>query len=150
MSVSRRPLCPCSQSHASALEVEPCRAPADNYPPRSEVKAYKSKEVDVAKLFAKHFKLADHIAYLEKTKVGIAVGTPNRVGKLLEPSTATETTPLGLTFLSHIVLDASHLDSKQRSLLDMPEAREDLFRHVLGNKAVVARAREGKVKFVIY
>ena len=48
-----------------------------------EVKTYKTKEVDVVKLFAKHFKLAEHVAHLEKTKVAIAVGTPNRVGKLL-------------------------------------------------------------------
>lgn len=57
---------------------------------------------------------------------------------------------LGLTFLSHIFLDATHLDSKQRGLLDMPEAREDLFKLVLGDKKVMDRAREGKLKFVIY
>ena len=39
---------------------------------------------DVAKLFAKHFKLEEHVAYLKKTKVGAAVGTPGRLGKLLE------------------------------------------------------------------
>jgi len=37
----------------------------------------------VAKLFAKHFKLEEHVKYLKKTKVGTAVGTPGRVGKLL-------------------------------------------------------------------
>ena len=38
---------------------------------------------EVAKLFAKHFKVAEHVAYLKRTKVGAAVGTPGRVGKLL-------------------------------------------------------------------
>jgi hypothetical protein len=38
---------------------------------------------EVAKLFAKHFKLAEHIAYLRRTKVCAAVGTPGRIGKLL-------------------------------------------------------------------
>ena len=38
---------------------------------------------DVAKLFAKHFKLAEHVSYLKRTKVGAAVGTPGRIGKLL-------------------------------------------------------------------
>ena len=38
---------------------------------------------DVAKLFAKHFKLAEHVTYLKRTKVGAAVGTPGRIGKLL-------------------------------------------------------------------
>lgn len=38
---------------------------------------------EVAKLFARHFKIADHVAYLRRTKVGVAVGTPGRIGKLL-------------------------------------------------------------------
>jgi len=38
---------------------------------------------DVAKLFAKHFKLSQHVTYLKQTKVGTAVGTPGRLGKLI-------------------------------------------------------------------
>ena len=38
---------------------------------------------EVAKLFAKHFKLEDHVSYLKRTKVGTAVGTPGRIGKLI-------------------------------------------------------------------
>lgn len=38
---------------------------------------------DVAKLFAKHFKLEEHVAYLKRSKIGSAAGTPGRVGKLL-------------------------------------------------------------------
>ena len=38
---------------------------------------------EVAKLFAKHFKLEEHVTYLKRTKVGAAVGTPGRIGKLL-------------------------------------------------------------------
>jgi len=38
---------------------------------------------EVAKLFAKHFKLSEHVSYLKRTKVGAAVGTPGRIGKLL-------------------------------------------------------------------
>lgn len=38
---------------------------------------------EVAKLFAKHFKLAEHVTYLKRTKVGSAAGTPGRIGKLL-------------------------------------------------------------------
>lgn len=41
------------------------------------------KGCEVAKLFAKHFKLSDHVSYLKRTKVGAAVGTPGRIGKLL-------------------------------------------------------------------
>lgn len=49
----------------------------------SEVKPYKTKDIDVAKLFAKHFKVSEHVEYLDKTKVGVAVGTAGRIGKLL-------------------------------------------------------------------
>ena len=38
---------------------------------------------DVAKLFARHFKLEEHVAYLKRTKIAAAVGTPGRLGKLL-------------------------------------------------------------------
>jgi protein CMS1 len=46
------------------------------------------KAGDVAKLFAKHFKLEDHVAYLRRTKLAAAVGTPGRLGKLLTESGA--------------------------------------------------------------
>lgn len=38
---------------------------------------------DVAKLFAKHFKLQEHVTYLKRSKIGSAAGTPGRVGKLV-------------------------------------------------------------------
>ncbi|KAM0755310.1 hypothetical protein T439DRAFT_344541 [Meredithblackwellia eburnea MCA 4105] len=110
-----------------------------------EVKPFKTKDIDVGKLFAKHFKLAEHVTYLEKNKVGIAVGTPNRIGKLLS-----ETESLNLTHLSHLMLDVTHLDAKKRNLLDMPECREDLFKLVLGNKGLMERLRMGRMKVVLY
>ncbi|KAL8281024.1 hypothetical protein RQP46_006703 [Phenoliferia psychrophenolica] len=110
-----------------------------------EVKPFKMKDVDIGKLFAKHIKLADHVEYLDKTKLGIAVGTPGRIGKLF-----TDTESLSLTHLSHLILDVSHLDAKKRSLLDMPECREDLFRHVLGDKDVLERLRMGRMKLVLF
>jgi protein CMS1 len=41
------------------------------------------KGATVAKLFAKHIKLEEHVGLLKTTKIGTAVGTPGRVGKLL-------------------------------------------------------------------
>lgn len=35
-----------------------------------------------------HFKLAEHAEYLKKTHVGLAVGTPNRIEKLLNETGA--------------------------------------------------------------
>lgn len=49
------------------------------------LKKYKgAKGGEVAKLFAKHIKLQDHVAYLKRTKIGAAVGTPGRIAQLLE------------------------------------------------------------------
>jgi len=38
---------------------------------------------EIAKLFARHIKVEDQVAYLRRTKVAAAVGTPGRLGKLL-------------------------------------------------------------------
>ncbi|GAA5969972.1 hypothetical protein JCM8115_001194 [Rhodotorula mucilaginosa] len=113
-----------------------------------DVKSFKMKTkdglIDVGKLFAKHFKLSEHVEYLGKTHVGLAVGTPNRIEKLLN-----ETEAFHLTHLSHLILDVSHLDSKKRSLVDLLEARADLFK-LLGSKPIMDRLREGKMKLVVF
>ncbi|KAG8699012.1 hypothetical protein FRC08_005549 [Ceratobasidium sp. 394] len=100
---------------------------------------------EIAKLFAKHFKLKDHMAYLAKTRVGVAVGTPARLSQLLSEPDA-----LSVKALSHIVLDMSHLDSKQRSLLDIPETRTDTLKGVLGNERIRERLANGKTKLVLF
>ncbi len=102
--------------------------------------------------------------------MGLAVGTPNRIEKLLNetgsyppsgflqsllsladhaplPSRVAEA--LHLTHLSHLILDVSHLDSKKRSLVDLLEARADLFK-LLGSKPIMDRLREGKMKLVVF
>ncbi|OCF36272.1 protein CMS1 [Kwoniella heveanensis CBS 569] len=84
---------------------------------------------DVAKLFAKHFKLADQIKYLEKTKVSIAVGTPARVGKLLNEGA------INITSDTVLLLDISHQDSKTRTILTLPEVRDELWKTVFSGKA---------------
>lgn len=48
-----------------------------------EKKLRGEKGGEVAKLFARHFKLEEHVTYLKRTKIGAAVGTPGRMGKLL-------------------------------------------------------------------
>jgi len=100
---------------------------------------------EVAKLFAKHFKLAEHVAYLKRTKVGAAVGTPGRIGKLL-----CETDALTVSALSHIILDVTYQDSKKRTLLDIPETRDEVFKTVLGGPAVQKAIKEGKIQVVLF
>ncbi|KAI8998835.1 U3-containing 90S pre-ribosomal complex subunit-domain containing protein [Trametes punicea] len=100
---------------------------------------------DVAKLFAKHFKLEEHVAYLKRTKIGTAVGTPGRLGKLL-----CDTDALATTALTHIILDVSYRDVKKRTLLDIPETRNEVFRTVLGAPKVLNGLMQGTIQLVLF
>ncbi|KAA1471258.1 hypothetical protein DENSPDRAFT_776008 [Dentipellis sp. KUC8613] len=100
---------------------------------------------DVAKLFAKHFKLEEHVKYLKRTKVGAAVGTPGRIGKLL-----CETDALSISALTHIILDVSYHDKKNRTLLDIPETRDEIFKTVLGAPQVLQAIQAGKIQVVLF
>ena len=123
------------------------------------------KGAGVAKLFAKHCKLEEHIKHLKKTKIGSAVGTPGRVGKLLcetgehftHPKLLTVTEhkrfhldALSVSALTHIILDVSHRDAKTLSLLDIPETRDEVFRTVLGAPQVIERIKAGKTHIVLF
>ncbi|WVO14720.1 hypothetical protein L204_102358 [Cryptococcus depauperatus] len=83
---------------------------------------------EVAKLFAKHFKLSDQVKYLKKTKVSIAVGTPARVGKLLAEDA------IQITKDTVLLLDVGHQDRKTRTILTLPEVRDELWKSVFGHK----------------
>lgn len=74
----------------------------------------------VAKLFAKHLKVPEQVQYLKQNTVDLAVGTPNRLYKLQE-----ECDLFGECEL--VVLDG-YRDAKQRTLLTMPECKQDFFR----------------------
>ncbi|KAG8996628.1 hypothetical protein FRB94_008160 [Tulasnella sp. JGI-2019a] len=99
---------------------------------------------EVAKLFAKHIKVQEQIDYLHTTKVSIAIGTPDRIGKLLA-SKALQTTAL-----THIVIDATHRDSKNRSILDIPEVSKEVFNSVLGFGPLCDLVKAGKVEVVLF
>ncbi|PSR88913.1 hypothetical protein PHLCEN_2v5062 [Hermanssonia centrifuga] len=98
---------------------------------------------EVAKLFAKHFKLEEHVAFLRKTKLSAAVGTPGRLGKLLENDA------LATTALTHIIIDVSHQDTKKRNVLDIPETRDEVFKTVIGVPKVLEGIRQGKIQVVL-
>lgn len=100
---------------------------------------------DVAKLFAKHFKLAQHVTYLKRTNIGSAVGTPGRLGKLLN-----ETDALKLSALSHIILDITFKDTTTRNLLDIPETRDEVFGTILNHVQILKGIKEGKIQVVLF
>jgi len=103
------------------------------------------KGADVAKLFAKHFKLAQHVAYLKRTKIGSAVGTPGRLGKLLNEKDA-----LNVSVLSHIILDITFKDTTTRNLLDIPETRDEVFGTILNHAQILKGIKEGKIQVVLF
>jgi protein CMS1 len=82
------------------------------------------KPLPVAKLFARHFKIAEQEAFLSSNVCPIAVGTPKRVHDLLQSSSGTN--KLKLDRLQVIILDASWTDAKMRTLLDGNETKEAL------------------------
>ncbi|KAL8799379.1 MAG: hypothetical protein Q9200_007554 [Gallowayella weberi] len=82
---------------------------------RSSVqKAYRSK------LFAKHIKLKDATAFVQKTRINIGIGTPSRMIDLL--------TEQALNFhnLDRVIVDGSFIDQKKRSIFDMKETQRPL------------------------
>ena len=60
------------------------------------------------------------------------------------------TASLSVSALSHIIIDASFEDSKKRSIFDIPETRDELFRLVLGAESVRRSLVEGKVSLVLF
>ncbi|KAF7512350.1 hypothetical protein GJ744_001918 [Endocarpon pusillum] len=84
------------------------------------LRIYQSPDSAVAKLFAKHIKLPEAVDYVKRTKIGIGIGTPQRLLDLLEKDV------LRTKKLKRIVIDGSHLDQKKRSVFDMKELLDPL------------------------
>ncbi|KAI0340610.1 hypothetical protein BDW22DRAFT_388110 [Trametopsis cervina] len=98
---------------------------------------------EVAKLFARHIKLEEHVSYLRRTKLSAAAGTPGRLGKLLECDA------LLTSALSHIIVDVSYRDAKKRNVLDIPETRDEIFKTVIGAPKVLQGIRAGRIQLVL-
>ncbi|KAH8703831.1 U3-containing 90S pre-ribosomal complex subunit-domain containing protein [Talaromyces proteolyticus] len=79
------------------------------------LRSLQSKEATVAKLFAKHIKIDEAKQFLERARVNIGVGTPQRIIDLLEAGS------LKTQELKRIVIDGSHIDQKKRGVFDMKE-----------------------------
>lgn len=99
---------------------------------------------DVGKFFARHIKLEDHITYLRRTKIGAAVGTPGRLGKLLELES------MAVSALTHIIIDVSYRDAKKRSVFDIPETRDEVFGKILSHKSTLQGIKTGKVQILLF
>ncbi|KAK4543461.1 hypothetical protein LTR36_005604 [Oleoguttula mirabilis] len=109
------------------------------------VRKFQTKDCAVAKLFAKHIKLKEAIETAKTTRMGIGVGTPQRIIDLLDDGA------LSATRLERIVIDASHIDQKKRGILDMKETQMPLVQ-LLARKDLKERygSGEGKVELLYY
>ncbi|KKA31197.1 hypothetical protein TD95_000822 [Thielaviopsis punctulata] len=79
------------------------------------MRKFQGKNCAVAKLFAKHMKVAEQVAFLAKQRVGMGVGTPARLAELIENGA------LKMDKLQRIVVDASYIDQKKRGIMDMKD-----------------------------
>ncbi|KAM0718207.1 hypothetical protein Q7P37_006539 [Cladosporium fusiforme] len=84
------------------------------------LRKFQTKDCMVAKLFAKHIKIKEAIETVKKTRIGVGVGTPQRIIDLLEDGA------LKPDCIERIVIDASHIDVKKRGILDMKETQVPL------------------------
>ena len=118
------------------------------------------KDPNVAKLFAKHLKVADQVVHLKKNKcveplppafyadklygVDFGVGTPDRLVALLEEKA------ISTANLKSVVIDVSYIDQKKRGILDMKDLHESLIKLLLRKEFVGEGDEEGNGLFLFY
>lgn len=98
---------------------------------------------EVAKLFSKHFKLSEHVEYMQRTRVGYAVGTPARLYAIAEQEA------LKGDDAQYILIDSSFTDAKKRTIWTIPEVCGDLV-NLLTHPSFLPRLRAGETKIVMY
>ena len=57
---------------------------------------------------------------------------------------------LSLSALTHVMLDVSYRDAKNRCLFDIPETRDEIFKTVLGAPLVMEGLKAGKIRIVLF
>lgn len=106
------------------------------------LKKMQSKDAQVAKLFAKHIKVAEAVTFLKNNRTGMAVGTPKRIEDVMDDGA------LQVDRLERIVIDASHIDQKKRGILEMKETHGPLVQ-LLNRKEFKERYAANKEKIEI-
>jgi protein CMS1 len=57
---------------------------------------------------------------------------------------------LSVSALTHVMLDVSFHDAKNRCLFDIPETRDEIFKTVLGAPLVMERLKAGNIHIVLF
>jgi protein CMS1 len=98
----------------------------------------------IAKLFARHIKTDEQLQLLRSSEVRIAVGTPNRLLRLLEQN------GLDLTDCRLIVIDSIR-NVKKKTIFTERESREDLFLLLKNNIFPFLNSkRNERIKIVLF
>jgi hypothetical protein len=97
--------------------------------------------IPLAKLFAKHLKVAEQVEDLAKNSYAAAVGTPNRVLKLLELGA------LSCKALKIVIVDAGE-DTKKFTVMTQGEVARDFYAFMAQHVRSLAEAGQCKVALV--
>jgi len=95
-------------------------------------------KLKLSKLFAKHYKVEQHVAYLKEALVRVVIGTPNRILKLCSINS------LKLGELKYIIIEASYRDSKTWNIFEIFDCKNDLialYKNHLSNLVEVEQAK---------
>lgn len=57
---------------------------------------------------------------------------------------------MAVSALTHIIIDLSYRDAKRRSVLDIPETRDEVFGKILSFKNILQGIKAGKVQIVLF
>ncbi|KAL6712405.1 Protein cms1 [Coniothyrium glycines] len=143
-SLKATPSKPCGAPHTLVVTASGIRAADVCRSLKSGLPKQGVKSPEVAKLFAKHLKLADQVAHLKKHRIDFGVGTPDRLVALLENSA------LSTANLKHVVIDVSYIDQKKRGILDMKELHESLNKLLLRKEFIGVDKQGGDDLFLFY
>ncbi|KAF2205946.1 hypothetical protein GQ43DRAFT_436541 [Delitschia confertaspora ATCC 74209] len=142
-SMTPTPKTPSGAPHTLVITASGIRAADAFRSLRNDLPKQGVKNPSVAKLFAKHIKLAESIEHCSKYKMDFGVGTPDRISALLEQGA------LSTVNLKRIVVDVSYIDSKKRGILDMKELHEPLIKLLL-RKEFKGEDNEVKSKLLLF
>ena len=57
---------------------------------------------------------------------------------------------MAVSALTHIIIDLSYKDVKRRSVLDIPETRDEVFGKILSHEGTLQGIKTGKVQIVLF
>jgi protein CMS1 len=55
-----------------------------------------------------------------------------------------------MSALSHIILDITYKDAKNRNLLEIPETRDEVFKTVFNQEQILNGIKEGRIQVVLF